>query len=77
MRFIIAAVMLISIPFNLGSCTTIPVRPDVVVVPGDREIIPVPGKPGWFEVSAGFLKNVHDQNRILVEQLEICKGSRQ
>lgn len=42
-------------------------------MPADREIKPAPGQPGYYIVSAGFLKDIYDQQRILESSLEQCK----
>lgn len=45
-----------------------------VVVPSDREVVPVPDRPGYFVISAGMLKDMYDQQRELVDQLELCQA---
>ena len=48
-----------------------------IVIPSDRVIEPVPGRPGYYIISAGHLKELHDQNLLLVNELEICKAKKQ
>jgi hypothetical protein len=46
-----------------------------VVIPDSRDIKAIPEKPGWYEISAGHLKELYEQQRILVEKLEECRNS--
>lgn len=43
------------------------------MVPDSREIREIPGKPGWFEISGGHLKELYDQQLDLVDALEKCE----
>lgn len=62
--------ILIILAIGLTSCGLFR---SVVVVPDSREIKEVPGEPGWYKISGGHLKELYDQQRILVEELEECK----
>lgn len=45
-----------------------------VVIPDSKEIKEIPGEPGWFKISGGHLRELYEQQRILVEELEKCQN---
>ncbi len=47
-----------------------------IVIPSDRMIEAAPGRPGYYIISAGHLQELHDQNLLLVTQLEKCKANK-
>lgn len=57
-------------PFATGCCKRLP---NPVVIPADREIKEVPGEPGYYKVSAGFLKDIYEQNAALLLDLQTCQ----
>jgi hypothetical protein len=46
-----------------------------VVIPDSNEIRQVEGEPGWFKISAGHLRSLYEQQRILLYQLDKCRGT--
>lgn len=44
-----------------------------VVIPDSKEVKAIPDKPGWFEISGGHLKELYEQQRLLVDSLEKCQ----
>ena len=47
--------------------------PQTIIIPADREISPVPGKEGWFFISAGHMRSLYEENRTLLYNLEKCE----
>lgn len=50
------------------------VKRQVVVVPADRQLKEVPGEPGWFKISAGHLRELYEDNALLLQQLNACRA---
>lgn len=44
-----------------------------VVIPSDREVTEVAGRPGWFTISAGHLRELRDDRRLCIDALEGCQ----
>lgn len=42
----------------------------MVVVPADREIVEIEGQPGYFKISGGMLKELYEDQRLLLLKLE-------
>ena len=44
-----------------------------VVIPSDREVSEVPGRPGYYIISGGHLQELYEQQAVLLEKLEACQ----
>lgn len=65
-RYLKIGILLSSLTF--ASCPH-----NVTVIPDSREIKEYSGHPGYYIISAGHLKALFDQQRILAAELEKCK----
>lgn len=45
-----------------------------VIIPNDRELVEVPGRPGYYIISAGHLQQLYEQQLILLNELEVCQA---
>ena len=48
-------------------------QPEVIVIPSDREILPIAGEPGWYKISGGLLQELYQDNLDMLHDLEQCR----
>ena len=59
---------------TLGSCALF--EPRVIIVPADYEIKLDDQDGGWYRMSAGQLKEIYEQQALLLDKLEKCKANK-